>query len=472
MLHEAIQYSFYKDRIDPEKFNWLVSIDPTKTKKYARWIVETYLKSLNGERLTLERHYNTIAAYLQNYDTYKNKNVIPQQYTNIFSFKSFDRFMEFMNEHIEEFSDAVEAKNPDRDVEVLYRDKSTILVIPKSHEASRKWGGYSDWCTATSNCKFYDQYTGDGTLYIRRFFDETGKMIEDEGYQLYIPKSMDVELNRVECRDIYDETITDMHLFYDGLPKEIVRSLENQVNEFGGLNTFDEVTGSIYGDVEEDHARIVASYELTRYSDYDADVADQGDDTTWASANVFAVGQGIEPTETTNPLQTLVEFDINKGRGIYVLYTSKVTLADAYENATNLWHQAERQDQIETYDAERAIRTILGKDEKYSYVIVHGEVEDMDLDDDMQSLLNENFDFYSEWDSEQNRRHKMHEVLNDEDNEGNQYTIYFQIGFEYERKIDDPNARTSTELQRKFDNQLDLPLEEEEEYERNKIFYL
>lgn len=447
---EAIQYSFYQDRIDPNQFNWLVSLDPTKTKKYARWIVEVYLKSLNEEKVYLQNKSNVLSTMLKSYDNYKNKQVIPPKYTNILIFKTFGSFIDFMHENIEAYQQMVDEKAPDRDVEILYRDKHTILVIPKSHEASRKWGGNSNWCTATSNCTYYDRYTKDGTLYIHRFFDETGKMIKDKGYQLYIPKSDDVEMNHVECRDMHDDTITDMHLFYDGLPKDIVQSLESDIDDFGGLNAFEEIQGSIYGEVEDDHVKIFAAYELVRITDSDVDTIDQGDETTGSSVEVYAIGKK-ETNEVTEPLQTLVEFDINKGKGIYVLYISEVTLERAYENATNRWHQAGRPDTVDTYEAERALRDLLGKDEKYDYIIVHGY---MDLDDDMQNLLNDHFDFYSEW-KEPGGRHKIYETIADEDSEGNPYTIYFQIGFDYTRR--DEGARASTAMQRTYDKQMDLP---------------
>jgi len=42
-LLEAVNYSYYADKLSENTFNDLMELDPTKDLKYGRWIVQAYL---------------------------------------------------------------------------------------------------------------------------------------------------------------------------------------------------------------------------------------------------------------------------------------------------------------------------------------------------------------------------------------------------------------------------------------------
>jgi hypothetical protein len=451
-LSEAIQYSFYKDRIDQETFNKLLEIDPTPTKKYGRWIVETYIKTPN-EHGYLEQGKGYLSDLLKLYDYLKNKNIIPQQYANIFIFKTFPDFIKYADSTFSEFRNQLSLKQADKEIKVLYRDKISILLIPLSHAASCKWGRDSHWCTSTSNPRYFPTYAKSGTLYIHRWFDETGALDSNHGYQLFIPKDYNQEMNQVECRDMDDETLKDMDDFYENLPREVARSIEEKVSEAGGLNTLFVIGGDFYGELnEEGFIDASASFYLEqRTEDGDTDTVDDGDESTQSRVEFHKVGKEKGPNEHTELLYTFPEFNLNCGFGIYVNYLTEYTPEDAEDNAEDKWHQAER-NESENYELRQALKHMLG-DGLYDYIIIKGQDR---LDAYTNNMLRTYFEFYR---GSYTNRVTAYQTLEVEDDQENTYTIFVMEGINYTKGYEDA-PKTSWASQRAQDKQLDLNFDE------------
>jgi hypothetical protein len=460
ILTEAVQFSFYKDRMDQETFNELVALDPTPTKKYGRWIVETYLKGIDEkEHPGYVKEYDTvITEALRLYDHYKNKNFIDKEASDILKFKSFFHFVEYIDRNVLDLRSREQEKQADKEVKILYRDKSTILLIPLTHAADCKWGRNSHWCTATSNSAYYPRYAKGGTLYIRRYFDETGALITDEGYQLYIPNSNQSEMSTVECRDMQDDTINEMDDFYRGIPREIIRPIKDAVEDMGGLNARQEIQEYWTADKTKEGWLIINNgYVLYNITDYDMDIVEGSDDETTATFILAEVGRGTSLHPSMRNLQFLKQFNLNSSYGIYIEYTSRYNCDDIENNARNRWHQAERSDDDDSvYDTAKEIKRYLSQKDKgdYEYIILDTK-EKGDLDRPIFNLLQEHFAPYGKHRTSGGYE-KAYEEMEDQDEEGNIYIIYYRPDLDWERPEENV-IPVSTPAQREYDKQQDLP---------------
>ncbi len=99
-LIEAVNYDFYKDKIDKETFDWLVSLDPTPNKAYGKWIIQKVLNrwiipfmtefNKNIEKVNREREiykYTEPDAFEKKY---KGKKPFLEPFNTPFSIYDFD----------------------------------------------------------------------------------------------------------------------------------------------------------------------------------------------------------------------------------------------------------------------------------------------------------------------------------------------------------------------------------------------
>ena len=157
----------YKDKVPVDVLNKLVECDPTLTKSYSNWIVNSYIKS-DEKRLFLEDLYK-VGKYLELYDKYKKKNLIEK---DIFKFKDYKELFKKMTE-IGGLGEPTSDENyllTDKyfinkgEAEVFYDDKNYLVVIPKTYEASKFYANKTEWCTKFPDQ--YEEYSSKGNLYI------------------------------------------------------------------------------------------------------------------------------------------------------------------------------------------------------------------------------------------------------------------------------------------------------------------
>lgn len=58
------------------------------------------------------------------------------------------------------------AVKSEKRIQVVFNGEGLFVCIPETHEASRKYGTGTNWCTATSNPQWFDNYTKRGPLFI------------------------------------------------------------------------------------------------------------------------------------------------------------------------------------------------------------------------------------------------------------------------------------------------------------------
>ncbi len=137
----------------------LISVDPTKTKKYVSWLAKQYIKE--------SYNISSIKSLLEEYEVFIKRGLTQKRDIN--QFKTLQEF----KEHLEELNNTTTASNKEmeNDFTVLLNNDEIYVVRPNTHEASRKLGlstfagrhtgdnKDSAWCTTyKSNTHWNDYY--------------------------------------------------------------------------------------------------------------------------------------------------------------------------------------------------------------------------------------------------------------------------------------------------------------------------
>jgi len=249
-LQEAINYNFYKDKIDKETFDKIVDKDPTKDKKYSRWLVDKYIQNELASSDLIQVIYN----YLEKYDNYKKSSLFPQDKKEIQRFKSYQDFIQFMDNNLTNILKGLKKERAYKECQIIEQGENYIFVEPETHASAVFFGQDTDWCTSKEdNTNWFNRYSSTGTLFIYRLIDDNGFPIEansNDAIQIYIPKEGVEKL--AECRDAEDKTIYASHLFNNlDLNKKIIQKIEELWNEKPNTDQWSEGQG--YLDPDELH---------------------------------------------------------------------------------------------------------------------------------------------------------------------------------------------------------------------------
>ena len=168
-VRQARQY-VKSGKLDPEALTTFIEIDPSETNKYVGWMAK---QVINKNVTDMDLLKNTI----EKFDVFLRKNKTKTKDIN--KFKSF-RDLKDEVDHLIDTGLGVSVKNLESDYEVVLNNSDLLVVVPHSHEASRKLGltkfafrdcdgGKKDspWCTThKSPLSFFDVYYKDKiTLY-------------------------------------------------------------------------------------------------------------------------------------------------------------------------------------------------------------------------------------------------------------------------------------------------------------------
>jgi hypothetical protein len=460
---EAINFSFYQSKMAEYTFDTLVAADPTPTKQYARWIVETYLKLLPQSPAQGNfMHWisdGTITEMLTQYDTYKKANVLPLEYRDIMKLKGFYELQNFLRDNEKNFNQQIKDKNAHKGIKVLSKTKESILLIPFTFDASVKYGTGSAWCTATaSSDNHYKQYARDGTLYIHRWYKPDGSFYTQEenphkGYQLYIPSSTDVSMNTVQCMDLKDVEIKDIDDFFLDIDYDIEKPIREAIEAAGGYNVYTEIEMYINSEFIDDESIDLNVYcSLVSITQNDIDYLDQGDNTTNSETVISLMGQGINWTDETLNLSTITEFNFDNGQGLYWNQKSETNPEEAWDNATNKWHDAGRDRDTDSYEFDRNIKK-LTENITVQYIVFNGVPPKDYISSSMFPIHDVKTSYFSS-DSKPPRV----SYIQVEDADGTDYEIYYLTGYDYTpSRSKNPDDWISTPQQRARDKQQKLP---------------
>ncbi len=175
---------FYDSPILPEFFEYGFRSVP-----YPHWLLDLCNKLNEDENFALYRDIKNELNEI--YDE------IPNEFKKLFGTAknvyldiTIDRFI-FVNPEKLEESKRVNLKEkykiPKDEFVELYRDNDFILTIPLTHEASKKYGSDTKWCTTTKECsKKFEDHTNLGVLgYITIRDKELKNKLENNAFALY-----------------------------------------------------------------------------------------------------------------------------------------------------------------------------------------------------------------------------------------------------------------------------------------------
>ena len=150
--------------INPKDLERLFTADPTTVQnsrgtfagKYCIWIGNQYVngKLKVGDIPELKKALTT-------YNINKSQITTP-----INEIGSLSDLITIISDYTDDFKATRQLSKGEQALEKVYEDAEWIVYIPHTYEASRKIGGDTSWCTASSDSSYFNMYTKDGPLYV------------------------------------------------------------------------------------------------------------------------------------------------------------------------------------------------------------------------------------------------------------------------------------------------------------------
>ena len=150
--------------INPKDLEQLFTADPTTVQnsrgvfagKYCVWIGNQYV---NGKLKVGD--IPELKKALKTYNI--NKSQITTPINNI---GSLSDLITIISDYTDDFKATRQLSKGEQALEKVYEDAEWVVYIPHTYEASRKIGGDTNWCTASSDDRYFNMYTKDGPLYV------------------------------------------------------------------------------------------------------------------------------------------------------------------------------------------------------------------------------------------------------------------------------------------------------------------
>jgi hypothetical protein len=145
-------------RITETTFNKFANGDDTSTKKYLKYMLDSWMLKLNG--YTSIPSAEILISQVKLFDSLlpynPNKDIYSQEYR---------RFSDLTNSNIN-ISKIKEEKtfNRDEHISVIYEDDDILFLIPKTFKGSLKYGANTKWCTAGRSETTFNSYARTGAL--------------------------------------------------------------------------------------------------------------------------------------------------------------------------------------------------------------------------------------------------------------------------------------------------------------------
>jgi hypothetical protein len=145
-------------RISETTFKKFVNGDNTPTKKYLKYMLDSWMLKLNG--YTSIPSAEILISQVKLFDSLlpynPNKDIYSQEYR---------RFSDLANSNIN-ISKIKEEKtfNRDEHISVIYEDDDILFLIPKTFKGSLKYGANTKWCTAGRSETTFNSYARTGAL--------------------------------------------------------------------------------------------------------------------------------------------------------------------------------------------------------------------------------------------------------------------------------------------------------------------
>ena len=212
--------------INPKDLEQLFTADPTTVQnsrgvfagKYCVWIGNQYVngKLKVGDIPELKKALNTYNI---------NKSQITTPINNI---GSLSDLITIISNYTDDFKATRQLSKGEQALEKVYEDGEWVVYVPHTYEASRKIGGDTSWCTASSDDRYFNMYTKEGPLYVNIRKSDGAK------FQFHFPTG--------QFMDINDEEVSIREL---GLSEGLVKFYETVYPNFNLYMKYDFV-GNFY----------------------------------------------------------------------------------------------------------------------------------------------------------------------------------------------------------------------------------
>ena len=178
--------------INPKDLERLFTADPTTVQnshgvfagKYCVWIGNQYVngKLKVGDIPELKKALTT-------YNINKSQITIP-----ISGIKSLSDLITIISNYTDDFKATRQLSKGEQALEKVYEDGEWVVYIPHTYEASRKIGGDTHWCTASSDDYYFNNYNNEGPLYVNI------RKSDGEKFQFHFPTRQFMDSNDEEIK--------------------------------------------------------------------------------------------------------------------------------------------------------------------------------------------------------------------------------------------------------------------------------
>jgi hypothetical protein len=229
-VKQAKQY-VEQGKLSDEDLKKIIAADPTKTKKFAGWMVKTLIK----DKPDFDDLRNTIEEF--NVFLEKGKSKI----TDINQFKNFDELYKEVD-RINQSGEGTSVKDLESDYDTVVDNNDLLIMSPHTHEASRKLGlsyfsfrdckdGGKDsaWCTTYKAPDHFNDYYYKNNVtfyYIRVKSQDMINQLKQEFQKRY--KQLEVVALAVLDNGQIDG--------YDGLDKQMDKKTIDKFTEIIGIS--------------------------------------------------------------------------------------------------------------------------------------------------------------------------------------------------------------------------------------------
>lgn len=179
--------------VDAVTFGMLKDLDPTPTFKYIDKIVKFYI----NESPSIKE----LGDLISKYHMLLSRNQVKTRDIN--AFKTLDQ----LRSEVSDSGSRYEVKERSKDVDVVYEDRNFLVVIPRTHEASCKYGAGTKWCTTAEHPVHWEKYTYEKkTLY---YILDKNKPMDDPTYKLSVVIYPESEGGGIsECRNALEKKVS------------------------------------------------------------------------------------------------------------------------------------------------------------------------------------------------------------------------------------------------------------------------
>ena len=161
-------------RTDPTYTSGVSESGSSAPGKFFRVMCEWFLKYAkdSGFEKAMALYPNTgLSNLLYQYDTYNKW--LPAQYRSVTAFKTFGTFFAWATSDMEPIIGKAKEAKAYKEANILIDDSTHLVLIPRTHFASRYFGTEfakdtavtdADWCTTWLDPNYFNQYTAAGIL--------------------------------------------------------------------------------------------------------------------------------------------------------------------------------------------------------------------------------------------------------------------------------------------------------------------